>query len=287
MRVDGHTLLYGLIGFPVSHTRSPAMLNAAFEALGMDAAYLPFEVHPGRLAEGVRGMSAIGVKGFNVTIPHKRAVIDYLDSVSDEAAVIGAVNTVLVDGDSLRGENTDGRGFVRALEADLGFGIEGATTFILGAGGGGRAIGVMSAIHGAAEIRVADIDRGRALDLAETINSKVRPGLCRTVRLGGDELRAALEDVDLFVDATPLGLKPGDEASIDVGLLDRDAVVYDLVYNPPVTKLIAEARGAGLKAENGMGMLLHQGAIAFELWTGMDPPVEVMRAALEKNMGQP
>lgn len=271
-----------MIGFPVAHTFSPAMLNAAFRHLDMNAVYFPFEVHPGRLAEGVKGLASIGVKGFNVTIPHKRAVMEFLDSVSDEGKVIGAVNTVFVDGDKLGGKNTDGRGFVRALEHDLGFKLGGKIMFIMGSGGAGRAIGVMSAIQGAAEIRIADIDHGKAQDLVDTINSKLRPGLCRTVRLGSDELKAALEDVHLFVDATPLGLKPGDDASIDVGWLNPEAVVYDLVYNPSVTRLISDAGAAGMRAENGMGMLLHQGAIAFELWTGKDAPIDVMRASLEE-----
>ena len=282
MSIDGHTRIYGLIGFPVSHTRSPAMLNAAFDALGMNAAYIPFEVHPGRLADALKGLAALGAKGFNVTVPHKRAVMDYCDSVSEEAAVIGAVNTVLVDGDKLRGENTDGRGFVRALEFDMGFVFEGKTVFIMGAGGAGRAVGVMSAIRGAQGVRVADIDRGRAIDLADTINSKLRPGICRVVEPGVGELRAALEDVHIFVDATPLGLKPGDDASIDVAWINPGALVYDLVYNPPVTGLVSAARAVGMRAENGLGMLLHQGAIAFELWTGEEAPIEVMKDALGK-----
>lgn len=287
MRVDGHTLLYGLVGFPVSHSRSPAMLNAAFDALGMNAVYLPFELPPESLAEGVRGLAAAGVKGFNVTIPHKRAVIGCLDAVSDEAALIGAVNTVIAGGDGLRGENTDGRGFVRALESDLGFGLEGATVLLLGAGGAGRAIGVMAAVHGAASLRVADIDEGRARDLAETVNSRVGSCLCETVPPAGAGLKAALDGVGLFVDATPIGMKPGDGTSIDVGWLGGETVVYDLVYNPPVTGLIASARAAGLRAANGAGMLLYQGASALELWTGEEAPVGVMRAALEDGPVRP
>jgi len=174
-----------------------------------------------------------------------------------------------------------GKPFLR--ESGLEFNVSHSRDRLLIAVTAGRAVGVMSAIRGAQGVRVADIDRGRAIDLADTINSKLRPGICRVVEPGVGELRAALKDVHLFVDATPLGLKPGDDASIDVAWINPGALVYDLVYNLPVTGLVSAARAAGMSAESGLGMLLYQGAIAFELWTGEKAPIEVMKDSLEKH----
>ena len=283
MRVRGDTQLTGLFGYPVKHTASPAMHNAGFDALGIPWIYLPLEVKPERLGEAVRGTAALGFRGFNVTIPHKQAVMAFLDEVSDEARLIGAVNTVRIDECGLCcGFNTDGKGFIRSLRTDAAYGPAGKTAFVMGAGGAGRAVATQLALEGAARIVVCDLDVSRAESLAQSIVSGVAHARVETAPHEPAAIARALDEADLFVDATPLGMHGNDPTSVPVDKLKPATFVVDLVYNPPETRLLAQAKARGCRTLNGLGMLLFQGVEAFELWTGRDAPVEVMRRALHE-----
>lgn len=263
MHITGSTKLTGLFGYPVSHTISPAMHNAAFEYLGLDIIYLPFSVHPKDLAAAVKALPALGFIGINVTIPHKQTIMKYLDVITPSARMIGAVNTVLVKGRKLIGYNTDGIGFVRSLK---NYSLKGKTMFLLGAGGAGRAVAIQSKLNGLKRIFIADKLTARARDLA---------GRCRGIV--ATNIREALRESDIIVNATPIGLRPDDPVSIPAEWIPKGRLVYDLIYNPKKTKLLKKVRGV-----NGLGMLLYQGASSFEIWTGKKAPVEVMRRVIWK-----
>jgi len=283
MLIRGDTQLTGLFGFPVKHTASPPMQNAGFEALGLPWVYLPLEVRPERLGDAVRGMVALGFRGFNVTIPHKQAVIEFLDEISDAARIIGAVNTVQVGDDgTCKGFNTDGRGLVRSLRERAAFHPKGARCFVMGAGGAGRAIATQLILEGAARVTVSDVDAARAHALAGSIAQHVAPEAVVAVPNDEDAVAHTLATADLFVDATPLGMHERDPLSIRTEGLRPETLVVDLVYNPPETPLLAQARVRGCATLNGLGMLLFQGVEAFELWTGRDAPVDTMRRALDQ-----
>ncbi len=283
MLIRGDTQLTGLFGFPVRHTASPPMQNAGFEALGLPWVYLPLEVRPERLADAVRGTVALGFRGFNLTIPHKQAVMELLDEISGEAALIGAVNTVqITDDGACHGINTDGRGFVRSLRTDAGIDPAGATCFVMGAGGAGRAVATQLALDGAAGLLVCDVDAPRAEALARSIESKTPCAGVELVPSGDKAVGKALARADVFIDATPLGMHEGDPPSINTAHLRPETLVVDLAYNPPETRLLSEAKARGCRTLNGLGMLLFQGVEAFELWTGRDAPVEAMRRALHQ-----
>jgi shikimate dehydrogenase len=282
-QIRGETQLTGLFGFPVGHTASPPMHNAGFEALGLPWVYLPLEVRPERLGDAVRGAVALGFRGFNATIPHKQAVLEFLDDVSDEARLIGAVNTVCIDErGACHGHNTDGCGFIRSLRTDAAYDPAGAVCFVMGAGGAGRAVATQLALEGAKRILVCDTDAPRANALADSIASNVAAQRVAMIPHDAAAIADALAGVELFVDATPLGMHDGDPASIPPKKLRPGTLVVDLVYNPPETALLAQAKARGCRTLNGLGMLLFQGVEAFELWTGRDAPVDVMRRALHQ-----
>ena len=270
MTPGAHTRLAAVIGSPVRHSLSPAMHNAAFGALGLDWVYVACEVAPGAVAAALAGMRALGLGGMSVTIPHKAAALAEVDEATEAARAIGAVNTVvpLADG-RLRGENTDGAGFLASL-ADVGFSPAGQTCAVLGAGGAARAVVHALAGAGAAEVVVVNRTPARGEETA---------ALGRGVgRLGG---AADVEPVDLVVNATPLGLAGRDpsDLAVDPARLRPGQLLVDLVPNPAVTPLMRAAGERGVRVAGGLGMLVHQGALAFELWTGHRAPVEVMRAA--------
>lgn len=279
MKINGNTRVYGLLGYPISHTLSPAMHNAAFSHLGLNAVYLPFEVRPEELKDVLKALVAIGAGGLNVTIPHKESCIQYLDGLDKQAKSIGAVNTIVIKKGRLWGYNTDCKGFLKSLKRDLGLQPRDLRVFILGAGGGARAVVTGLAMGGAKQILVKDLIYTRAKRLVGDIR-KHFPNCQAEVTKGlpGSEL----ETVDLLVNATPVGMKKDDPLLVEPKFLHPRLKVYDLVYNPPHTKLLRAAKARGLQACGGLGMLLYQGAYAFELWTGKKAPVEVMRKALKK-----
>lgn len=288
--ISGKTQIVGLIGWPVSHSVSPAMHNAAFDTLGLDWRYIPLpvdaRVHT-QVADAVRGLPALGLRGANVTVPHKQSVMPLLDELTPAAATIGAVNTILVrDDGTLLGDNTDARGFIADLR-DHAVDPAGKAVLVLGAGGSARAVAFGLADAGAASVRILNRTGAKADELAATIGARFPQ--CRVAGglLPGD-VNAAAAAVDLVVNTTSLGMTPNVDSSPwpDGLAFHAGQTVYDLVYNPPQTRLLAAAARDGATAVNGLGMLIWQGALAFELWTGIMPPVEVMRAAAEDVFGR-
>ncbi len=282
---SNHTVLCGLFGWPVGHSISPQIHNAAFAAAGLDWRYLSYPVRPEKMAVALRNFASRGGRGLNITIPHKVAVIELIDRLEDRARLIGAVNTVLFKGGKVSGFNTDGPGFIRSVKEELNFDFAGKTVAVFGAGGAGRAVAVASAQEGA-RVEIADLDRSRSEDLSEWINREIREGAAGFFAADTDNGRTVTAAADLAVDATPLGLNPSDPTSFNPGLLSLTSAVVDLVYNPPETALLRAARKRGLKAINGLGMLVHQAAISWTIWTGLEAPVEVMRSAARRAMAE-
>jgi len=269
----GQTKLVGLIGYPVEHSLSPAMHNRAFAALGLNWCYLPLPVPPGRLGEAIAGLRALGFVGANVTVPHKQAVMSYLDEVAPGAQAIGAVNAIVVRKE-LIGHNTDWQGFLTAL-SDGGFDPQGKRAVVLGAGGAARAV-VYALAHAGAQVTVLNRTPSRAQALVQDF-SPVFPALPLTPQT----LKERTAEAHLLVNATPVGMWPEVARSVwpeDLALPSH-LTVFDLVYNPRQTRLLQQAEAAGATGIGGLGMLVHQGAAAFELWTGEKAPVETMYAA--------
>lgn len=248
----------------------------------MNGIYLAFSVPPGRLEAALIGCRALGFCGLNLTIPHKVAAIPFLSALSREARCLGAVNTVVFRNGRMLGDNTDGRGFVRAVE-EQGFRLKGKRIFLAGAGGAGRAVAIRAALEGAASVSIADPLSSRAAVLVARVN-KVAPRIARAAPVGSAVWREALAAADLAVNASPLGMKASDPLPFPPALLPRSSVIFDLVYNPPETRLLAAARKIGREGMNGLGMLVHQAALSWELWTGEPAPVEVMRKAARSAM---
>ena len=277
-------LTYGIIGHPVKHSFSPAMQNAAFKELGIDAEYLLYDVRQEGLEEFLRGVAAHGIAGLNVTIPHKIRAKEYCEregSLDTAAARLGAVNTIvaLADG-KLKGFNTDGPGFYRSLVEDLKFEPEGRAIFVFGAGGAAKAV-VMYLGSAPARISVFDIDAGKVEGLRSHYAKFYDAGKLDAIT-DEKKVRASLERADLLINATPIGMRGTDPSPVGKELLHAGLRVYDLVYNRPATQLVKEANSLKLHAVTGLGMLLYQGAIAFELWTGKKAPLAVMRQALKE-----
>ncbi|NLI11374.1 shikimate dehydrogenase [Pelotomaculum propionicicum] len=286
--INGRTKICGIIGYPVGHSFSPVMQNAAFSAAGLDYAYVPFPVEPGDVKEAVKAVKAFGLVGVNVTIPHKETVLPLLDQLSEEARLTGAVNTIVNHSGRLCGYNTDGEGFWRSL-GEVGFLPAGKTVLILGAGGAARAVAVAAALAGIKRLMLANRTEKRARELACFIAEKT--GLPADVipwpeDKGGSLLGEALSGADLVVQATRLGMHPNEAEVVPIPY-DRfkpGQVACDLVYNPMETMFLRKAGQSGAAAVSGLGMLLHQGALSFELWTGAAAPLEVMRKELLKEV---
>ena len=282
--VSGTTQLVGLVGWPVGHSRSPAMHNAAAADLGLDLLYVPLSVRPDELQSALTGLAALGFLGANVTVPHKEQVLPLLDELDAAAEAIGAVNTIIVqrpssDSFRLKGANTDWRGFMDDL-VRLQVAVSGRRCLVLGAGGSARAVAYGLAGAGC-HVDVA----ARRREQAEQLTAALSPHVAGPLAAHHWSALAALAEaaeVALVVNTTPLGMEPAVEKSPWPGDLPfpPQAFVYDLVYNPAETRLLTQARRAGRPAANGLGMLLGQGAAAFELWTGQRPNLAVMARAL-------
>jgi shikimate dehydrogenase len=269
MKITGKTRITGIFGYPVDHTLSPAMQNAAFEALGLEYCYIPLMVHPDNLADAVRSIRALNIVGVNITVPHKEKVIPLLDTIDEEALFIGAVNTIVNSEGRLVGHNTDGRGFMRSLDEN-GISVKDRRILIVGAGGAARAVSYYLCreagnvfIYGRTKMRADKL----ASDLKQVQNNV--SAVANILDIG---------DYDIIINATPLGLKEEDQLPFDIHQLRSEQVVCDLIYKQ--TRLLTESSGKGCTTLNGLGMLLWQGALAFELWTGKKPLIEVMRHAL-------
>lgn len=273
----------GLIGYPVSHSLSPQMHNAAFEALGIEAQYVLWETSPETLEARIALLRSVHVLGANVTIPYKGQVLSLVDECDPLAARIGAVNTIVKRDGQLVGYNTDAPGFLRALAQCPGspFSGQGKRVVILGTGGAARAAAVALMEHGAKEISLLGRTVLHLDELRQHLLSLATDARVKAVLLGSPEAGAFLRQADLVVNATPVGLKKDDTSLlIDVDLLPTTALVMDMIFNPPLTPLLRAAQARGCPVLNGLSMLLYQGILAFELWTGRDAPVKVMGKAL-------
>jgi len=283
MQISGKTTPFAVLGHPIGHSLSPVMHNAALAELGMDAVYLAFDVAPEHLMHVLPAMGNMGFGGVNLTVPLKEVASGGIENRDVSARRLGAVNTVefTVDG-SLKGHNTDGDGFIRALEEAFGAGPAGLSVFILGCGGAGRAVAITSAAEGADRVVLADAEPARA--------SRVREEICEAFAVPhgvnacpADPASWAREcrQADLVIQATPVGMKKEDVSLLGPEAFCGEQRVMDLVYMYPDTGFTRTARERGAKTVNGIGMLLHQGAGAFAIWTGKEPPIKVMRKALE------
>ena len=279
-------LLTGLIGWPVGHSRSPAMHNAAFAAAGIEGLYVSLPVHPQQVGEAVAGLRALGFRGANVTVPHKQAVIPHLDELSPAARAIGAVNTIVVREDGkLFGDNTDARGFLADLveQGITGEDMKEGETLILGAGGSARAV-VYALVTSGVPVHIWARLPAQAEQLIADLRSHIaNKSMIFSLQSSISNIKYQRLKIKLIVNCTPVGMSPHVDASPwpDELPFHSGQFLYDLVYNPPETKLMRQARAGGAGASNGLGMLLHQGALAWEQWTGVPAPLVAMRWGLE------
>jgi shikimate dehydrogenase len=280
MKISGKTRVVGIIGSPVGHSLSPAMQNAAIEELGIDYVYVPFAVEPDFLGQAVEGLRRLGVWGFNVTIPHKSTIIPFLDRISPEAELCGAVNTVCREGELLVGYNTDGTGFLASVREDLDHDPCGSSVLLLGAGGAARGAIAALAAAGVAHIVIANRTREKGVSLVEMFQV-VFPAVRFTISsLTAEDLGEHLRETDLLVNTTSVGMNGTSFVCLSLLELRSTGKVYDMVYVPAETPLLAAAKARGLVCANGLGMLAAQGAAAFSLWTGREAPCAVMRRKL-------
>ncbi|MDF1577309.1 MAG: shikimate dehydrogenase [Desulfobulbales bacterium] len=264
--IDGNTEVYGIMGWPVAHSLSPLIQNRAFRELGLNKVYVPFPVDDVETA--LNGCRALSIRGISVTIPHKQAVVPFLDSIDPVAALIGAVNTLIIQDGRIHGCNTDWQGANRALAEAIE--LAGAKVTLLGAGGAARALG-FGLLEAGAEVVIASRTPGRGRALAADLNCAWRP----LTEVAG--VRA-----DVLINATSVGMAPDvDKTAVPAEILAGYRVVMDIVYAPLETRLLREAAEAGCRTINGLAMLLYQGAAQFELWTGRQPPLAAMRQELD------
>lgn len=280
--ITGRTKVIGIFGYPVEHSFSPLMQNQAFAATKLDYCYVPFPVAPGEVAEAVAAIRALGMRGINVTIPHKEAVLPFLDVLSVDAEIIGAVNTIVNYDGRLTGFNTDGLGFLEAMRVETGQTPSDKKVTMIGAGGAARAVAVQMALAGAKEIRIINRNLARADQIKAVLDAKTSC-ITRTMPFNCEDLADTIRDTDILINATPVGMYPKIDAApvVEPKLLHSGMLVCDLVYNPPETGLLKAAKNKGAATLPGLGMLLYQGALAFKLWTDQEAPVEIMKEALK------
>ncbi len=282
LSVNGETRVIGIFGQPIAHTRSPALHNAAFRALGLPYVYLPFSVPPAALGKATAGIRALNLVGVNVTVPHKEKILRYLDELSPAASLYRAVNTVINRHGSLYGENTDGQGFLRSL-AERKRSVQDRDIVLIGAGGAARAVLVALIQAGSAQITIANRTQAHAKKLIRAYQSL---GPTRLVSASLEALQdpARMKRAALVVNGIPLGLHNDTFPALDYGATPRGCLFYDLVYGPQPTVFLQRAHHAQRPTLDGRRMLLHQGALAFELWTGHPAPLRVMSSALARSL---
>jgi len=283
VKITSTTKLYALIGDPVEHSLSPAMQNTAFQSLGLNYVYLSLRVEPEKLQQAIEGLRALNIQGFNVTIPHKVAVIKYLDEVDQHAKDIGAVNTVVNREGKLIGYNTDGAAALAVLrEGDSD--PMGRKVVLLGAGGAAKALAFHIATIASRTV-IINRTEDSAVGLASSLCRRLKTESVIGRKLTRTTLQKELRDADILINATPVGMHPNvDETLVDRSLIHSNMTVFDIVYNPVETKLLREASASGARVISGVKMLVYQGALAFEIWTGRKPPVDSMLKALTEAM---
>lgn len=271
--IDSHTVLYGVIGDPVRHSKSPIMMNRAFRETSVNGVYAAFHIKEDQLAAFAGGVRAMGIRGVNVTIPHKVNIMKYLDEIDPAAAAIGAVNTIVNEDGKLIGYNTDGVGYVRSLKEEAMPSIAGKRVLVIGAGGAARGIVHALAAERPERIVIANRSLGKAEELAGAFAN-----LAELEPIASGGLEEACGQADLVINTTSVGMYPNvDESPVGKGWLKEGAVASDLIYNPLATRFLREAEQLGHTVHGGLGMFIQQGAIAFEHWTGKPAPVQAMR----------
>ncbi|NPA13513.1 MAG: shikimate dehydrogenase [Aquificae bacterium] len=278
MELNGQTAVYGIIGYPVKHSKSPTFQTKAFQHLNINAVYLPFEVKPEDLEKAIQGIKALSIKGFNITVPHKEEVIKYLDEVSPEVEYIGACNTVVnIDG-YLKGYNTDAYGFITGLK-ELEPSLEGKKVLVIGAGGASRAVIYSLIKEGVDKIYLANrtIQKAEKLKLDFLPLSKFVQQIIQPITL--DQIDNYLPESEIIVNTTSVGLKENDPHLFDYSKINKNQTVVDIIYKQ--TPLLKVAQEKGCKWQDGLPMLLYQGAKAFQIWTGKEPPIDIMEEVLK------
>jgi len=279
---SSETKLIAIIGDPIERSLSPAMHNAAFEALHLNYAYMALRVPQGALDGAIATARVLKIAGMNVTHPHKIKILSLLDGLDDSAELVGAVNTVKNDRGKLIGYNTDGAGAVRALESEAGE-LAGRRILLLGAGGAARAI-AFSLVKEGAELNIANRTTSRAKELTAAIKRSLGTNVC-IINLNRKELAETIKNTDIIINATTIGMHPNvNRTLLTAEMMHKGLIVNDIVYEPLQTRLLTEAKKAGARTVTGLGMLIHQAALSFEIWTGRRAPIKVMTAAAKREL---
>ena len=274
--MDSKTIMTGLFGHPVGHSLSPLMHNQAFDVCRLNYRYAPFDIPPEQIGQAVAGIRALGFRGVNVTIPHKVAVMPYLDEVDEEAKIIGAVNTIVNDNGRLIGYNTDGRGYVRSLIEETGIVLEEQSVLMVGAGGAARGVAVALLQKGVVDLVIANRSFDKAESLANDLQSAI-PGK-RVTAISLEEIGSSISNRTLLVQTTSIGMSPKvSESPVPKDLLHKNLLISDLIYNPLKTQIQKDGEEIGCRTHSGVGMFIYQGALSFEYWTNHKAPIEEMR----------
>lgn len=283
MLINGFTKIVGLFGDPIGHTLSPLMHNAAFRDLEINCVYLPFHVKKEELRHALKSLDLLGITGVNLTIPHKVGALKYVDKLDKQAELIGAVNTIKLDSGKIKGYNTDGLGFIEALKKECKFDPRQKTILVLGAGGAARAVCISLAINKAKKIIISNRTYDKAKKLVQYLDKKLKyRAIC--ISLDKKKLENIASDIDLVVNCTSVGLIDPGTRILKKSFFKKALklkLVYDLICSKKQTNLLKDAGQFGIKASNGIGMLVYQGALSFEIWTGRKPKLEIMKRALQ------
>ncbi len=281
IEISGKTKPYAVLGHPIGHSLSPVMHNASLRALGEDAIYLAFDVAPEDVMRTLPAMGMMGFRGVNLTVPLKEIARRGLERLDESAILMGAVNTVEFDENGMIGHNTDGYGFIRAVSEAFDKKLYGCSVFIIGCGGAGRAVALTCAVNGAQSIALSDVDRSKAERLRDEI-ANCAASTSVAVATNTEEQTAMCREAQLVVQASPVGMSSGDPSLLKPHAFTPEQYVFDLIYMYPETPFLKTARTVGAQVANGLGMLLYQGARAYEIWTGQRPDTTAMRTALEE-----
>lgn len=279
--MDSNTVLFGVIGDPIRHSKSPTMLNRAFLEKGINGAYAAFHVIPGQLEQAILGVRSLGFRGLNVTIPHKIEVMAFLDEIHEGARAAGAVNTIVNENGRLIGYNTDGIGYVRSLKEEVQSDLSGKNIVVLGAGGAARGILWALAQEKPASILLANRTEEKALELAAYFSPELRISA-----IPWSSLQEVCRNADVVINTTSVGMSPNiDAVPIDATWLKPGSIASDLIYNPLITTFLEQAQRHGCHIHSGLGMFIYQGAYAFEYWTGQSAPIAAMRSVVLESFG--
>jgi len=279
--VKATTNIYGIFGHPVSQSLSPVMHNSAFSELGLDCVYVAFDIDPKEIAQATESLRIMGIKGINITIPHKQSIMPHLDEISPDAKLTGAVNTVKNTDGTLLGFNTDVGGVLRAIKEELDFSSDNSRVLLIGAGGAARAVLSGFCMNNTSRVCIANRTTQKAQKLALEFRTHFPDVEISTLSLQDDQaISREMNNSDILINASSAGMNGENNLELPIAELREGAVVYDLVYKPLETELVTTAKELGYKASGGLSMLLYQGAESFEIWTGEPAPVETMRKAL-------